>query len=147
MLLGFKKQFVPMILSRLKTHTIRAKRKHPPRVGEICHCYTGLRQKGARLLGRWPCVKVQQIDIGPVRHGQQYADVWIDGLPLQQDELQALARRDGFGNFAQMMQFWEGRLPFEGYMIHWDPTKIISTRSRNRLRAEKPEFKPKKGNL
>lgn len=51
MLLGFKRRFVSAILSGSKCHTIRAKRTRPPRVGETLHCYTGLRQKGATLLG------------------------------------------------------------------------------------------------
>lgn len=46
MLLGFNARFVPLILAHEKRHTIRAKRKNAPHVGEICHCYTGLRQRG-----------------------------------------------------------------------------------------------------
>lgn len=120
MLLGFKPQFAPAILSKRKRHTIRAYRKIRPRVGELCHCYVGLRQKGkAQLLGRWLCVKVQDIEI------HWYPGYWIviDGIKLSRDELEALARSDGFDNFREMMAFWEGsnRLPFRGNIIHWDP--------------------------
>jgi hypothetical protein len=132
MLLNFKTQFVPKILAKRKRHTIRAKRKYAPRVGEICHCYTGLRRRGpmisktsagkpvyqkvkARLLGRWTCVKVQEIAISAD------CNVWIDGIRLKGAELGMLAQSDGFNNFAEMMQFWEGRLPFCGDIIHWDP--------------------------
>ena len=58
MLLGFKRRFAPFVEEGSKTHTIRAKRKIAPKVGETCHCYVDPRQKTMRLLGRWTCVKV-----------------------------------------------------------------------------------------
>lgn len=149
MLLGFKKRFERRILSHLKRHTIRAKRKRPPRVGEICHCYTGLRRKGARLLGRWPCVKVQDIQI--YRRGDGTLGVFIDSLEVLFDELDPLARSDGFRNFADMSAFWiaehsdrHGNIDFHGDMIHWDPTKPSAARPRLST-SRKPVFKPKKG--
>lgn len=50
------------------------------------------------------------------------------------DEANALAWSDGFrplgstiddpmDAFGLMMQFWEGRLPFEGQITHWDPAR------------------------
>lgn len=118
MLLGFKERFVPMILDGSKTHTIRAKRAIAPRVGETCHCYTGLRQKGALLLGRWECVRVEDIEI-------QAHEIRIAGQALSPDERNMLAWADGFRSkgrhraFEEMMEFWDGRLPFQGDVIHW----------------------------
>lgn len=123
MLLGFKERFVERILAGEKRHTIRATRKIPPRVGEVCHCYTGLRQKGARLLGRWPCIKVEEIEILPwnIHDKRARSGVFIGGQNLSADERDALAIRDGFpGGFPDMMRFWDGRLPFTGVIIHWD---------------------------
>lgn len=148
MLLGFKKRFAPIVEEGSKTHTIRAKRKIRPRVGEICHCYTGLRQKGARLLGRWECVKVEPINIYECGDGR--FSVWVGENELTPDEKDALAWRDGFRDqenapFVQMMQYWinthgDGKrilvtrvnypagepvkgygkpLDFEGDLIHW----------------------------
>jgi hypothetical protein len=131
MQLGFKARFVPMIEDGSKTHTIRAKRKIRPRVGETCHCYTGLRQKGARLLGRWPCVKVETIEI--YERGDGSLGVVIDGLELAPDEKNELAWRDGFRStgrrlaFTEMATYWrvlhrkEGPFVFEGDVIHWRP--------------------------
>jgi hypothetical protein len=122
MLLGFKRQFAPFVKEGSKTHTIRGTRKIMPRVGETCHCFVDPRQKTMRLLGRWPCVKVQGILIFEDRLLKR---VFIDGEELTQDEKLALAWRDGFRNFgekmafAEMMMFWTGRLPFEGHLIHW----------------------------
>jgi hypothetical protein len=122
MILNFQPQFVPYVVEGSKTHTIRAVRKdgRAPRVGETCHCYTGLRRKGPRLLGRWACVKVETIEICKAA-GWNGPRVFIEGLILDRDELQALAVRDGFrkGGFAEMMEFWRGRLPFKGFIIHW----------------------------
>jgi hypothetical protein len=115
-LYGFQKRFVPFILSGEKTHTIRAIRANPDKPGNTLHLYTGLRQKGARLLMRVPCVKVEGIVITP--GGMiRIADQW-----LEDDEREALARRDGFEDFASMIRFWrepKNRLPFHGHIIHW----------------------------
>ena len=139
MLLNFQKQFVAKILRKEKRHTIRAKRKRRPRVGEICHNYTGLRQKGARLLGRWPCVKVQDvmIDVHPITG---FGMVFVDFECLSLDEREALAISDGFVSFSQMLLFWKGRLPFVGDMIHWDPDQPAkwTAKSRRASKAKRP---------
>jgi hypothetical protein len=62
-LLGFKERFAPFVEEGSKTHTIRAKRKIRPRVGEICHCYANPRQKSMRLLGRFECIRVEDLRI------------------------------------------------------------------------------------
>jgi len=131
MLLGFKARFAPMVEDGSKTHTIRAKRKIRPKVGETCHCYTGLRQKGARLLGRWPCVKVEDIRIYEQRDTYTLG-IAIDGVELCFDEKNTLAWRDGFRSsgeqfaFTEMTAYWmklhptkEGPFVFEGDVIHW----------------------------
>ena len=123
MLLNFEPRFVPYVVEGSKTHTIRCLRKDGkvPRVGEICHCYTGLRRKGPRLLGRWPCVKVEEIEISLSLAAKPHR-VFINGERLHSDELDTLAFRDGFrsgGGFLEMMMFWKGRLPFQGFVIHW----------------------------
>lgn len=133
MLLNFQIRFVPRIESGEKTHTIRATRKRPPKVGEICHCYTGLRQKGARLLGRWTCLRVEKIEIEggwETISGEFFGDVRIENASLLNDEREQLARRDGFASFADMAEFWRGRLPFEGTIIHWEFTSKVQINGR-----------------
>lgn len=135
MLLGFRRRFAPFVEEGSKTHTIRAKRKRPPRVGETCHCYVDPRQKTMRLLGRWACVRVEDIRITVFRHA--YANigrVWIEGIELSLDEANALAWRDGFRGhgtseaFAEMVSYWMKLHPevrrgcqydFRGDVIHW----------------------------
>jgi hypothetical protein len=71
-----------------------------------------------RLLGRWPCIRIERIEI---KRDQR---VYIMGSQLSPDERDALAWRDGFRAdggatpFEQMMEFWAGRLPFTGQIIH-----------------------------
>ena len=118
-LYNFKKRFAPFVADGSKRHTIRARRKHPTKVGDTVHLYTGLRQKGARLLGRSVCIKIEEIQISLAQQ------VFVDGVELSLDEKNALAFCDGFRSFGvtrafeEMMAFWNGRLPFEGDIIHW----------------------------
>lgn len=119
-LYNFQERFVPFILSGEKTHTIRAIRATPDKVGNTLHLYTGLRRKGARLLMRVPCVKIEEIEIKNGAFGDEnHASVIIDGVSLDRGEREALAIRDGFINFEEMINFWAGRLPFNGHIVHW----------------------------
>lgn len=124
MILGFKRRFERFVLDGSKTHTIRAGNRW--KVGDRCDCYVDPRQKSMRLLGRWPCVKVESITIASnTPYGHPKYGIWIDDNILSRDETEALAWRDGFRTgvngsyFAEMMEFWKGRLPFEGQVIHW----------------------------
>lgn len=113
-LYNFQRRFKAMILSGRKRHTIRAKRKRETKPGETLHLYCGLRTKATELLLRPTCTRVDDIRI-PNEH-----DVLINGEPLDQSEKDSLAYSDGFDDFADMMKFWDGRLPFEGDLIHWN---------------------------
>ena len=124
---NFQPRFVPFILDGRKTHTIRAPRRSRrgrpgliDLVGGTMHLYTGLRRKGARLLLRALCVKVEEIRMAPGPRGC-YADVYINGVALDDSEKELLARRDGFNSFLDMIGFWAGRLPFDGHIYHWKP--------------------------
>lgn len=134
--LNFKERFVEPIQSGRKRHTIRATRKIPIFPKDLLYLYTGLRHPGARRILKEPCVctKVQEICIrvclrcsgeGEVCYSStSYGpcpvfEVWVDGVNLGKDECEQLAYCDGFESFAEMMKFWEGRLPFNGQIIHW----------------------------
>ena len=115
-LYNFQKRFAPFIMRGEKTHTIRALRAYPDMPGKTMHLYTGLRTKKAKLLMRVRCTRVESIQI--TSHG----DVRVGGELLALDERNALAKRDGFGDFAEMLLFWRSptnRLPFRGHIIHW----------------------------
>jgi hypothetical protein len=137
-LYNFQPRFVSKILAGEKTHTIRSVRAHPDKPGNILHLYTGLRQRGpiiqklasgqvvlqkmARLLMRAPCVKLEGIEIDACGHECNCDPfVAIDGIELTASEREQLAVRDGFADFDEMLNFWAGRLPFRGHIIHWRP--------------------------
>lgn len=127
MLLGFKMRFAPFVEDGSKTHTIRALGGRTWRVGMSCDCYVDSRQKTMRLLGRWPCVRIEQIKIEETDRQSAPLIVRIDGVRLTPAEADLLFFRDGFrdltGETYQHMQqaaeFWRDRLPFEGLIIHW----------------------------
>lgn len=129
-LYNFQARFVPFIRSGEKKHTIRAVRAHPDKPGNVLYLYTGLRTKEAKLIKRVECVKVETIEI----HGYsptESGEVIIEGVTLSNDEREAFALRDGFQPsavakgrgqltaWANMLFFWDGRLPFKGQIIHW----------------------------
>ena len=114
-LYDFKPRFVPLILAGSKTHTIRTHRAHPDKPGNTLHLYTRLRTKKAQLLRRVQCVAIQEIVIADLMPPV----IFIDGEALNHSEEEAFANRDGFLSFQEMMEFWKGRLPFKGQIIHW----------------------------
>ena len=142
MLLGFQARFEKKILDKSKRHTIRAKRKRRPQPGQPCHCYVNPRQKSMRLLGRWYCVRVQDIRI------KAHRDCFLISIdkqpPLLIDECKRLAIADGFDSLQEMMEFWADRLPFNGDLIHWNPDapapapKKKQPRKPKRRRSNKP---------
>lgn len=118
-LYNFKKQFMPAILSGSKRHTIRSRRTHPDKPGNTLHLYTGLRQKGSQLLMRVPCTRIEEITI--THDGL----INVDGRYLSRREQEELAKADGFVSAREMLTFWDGRLPFEGHIIHWNYGKRV----------------------
>ena len=135
-LYNFQPQFKPYILDGSKQHTIRRKRRLADIPGHTCHLYSGLRQKDAELLGRAPCVKVEEIDLGI--HADA-PEVWVAGNPLTAAEAEALAWRDGFRgasspSLTQMFDFFAGKLPFTGDLIHWDWRQRQALQEKNPIR-------------
>jgi uncharacterized protein YqfB (UPF0267 family) len=116
-LYNFQERFVPNILTGQKTHTIRAKRKNPDKAGNTLHLYVGLRRRGAALIMRARCIKVEDIVLRV--DNQDHLQVIIDGVALDQSEKELFAQRDGFSSFWEMCEFWNGLYPFNGDLIHW----------------------------
>jgi len=146
-LYNFKPQFVPFIKEWSKRHTIRAERSKQDLPGKVMHLFQGLRHPGAECLMRTRCVRRDFLVITEQRRIRIGASVGLSDYPalygegqfhrtgfvdLDQDEENLLAWKDGFrpegstqenpgDAFRLMMQFWNGRLPFQGQMYHWDP--------------------------
>jgi hypothetical protein len=145
---NFQDQFVPDIEADRKRHTIRAARKYPDKPGKLLYLYNKLRTKKARLLKIRRCVRVQHISIE--RHttngDTELFFVRIDGYgPLMFDEANQLARSDGFKNLEAMMEFWDGRLPFAGDLIHWESDVDAAPHEKEYAKIRAAKYK-RKGN-
>ncbi len=146
MLLGFKRQFAPMIRDGSKRHTLRGETRLVRRVGDLCHNYTGLRTKQCELLGRWPCTRIARAEIMIESLGFVVA---IDETRLRWDELVMFAHADGFrfvaerrrdgserieGDVLAMKSFWmkENGLsktnPWRGQLIVWNFNTPVNKR-------------------
>lgn len=129
-LYNFRPGFVPHVLDGSKRHTIRLPRRHQDRPGSLMHLFTGLRQPGAKLLFRAPCVRVEPIAI------TEDGRLILDGSDLSEWEKDQLAWSDGFrtdcpyrlGAFTLMFRFWRitHQLPFEGFIFHWDYERRVT---------------------
>ena len=136
---SFQKQFVPFVESGAKTHTIRGKRKNRPKPGQPFYGYYAMRTKQCRKLIQSVITRVQDITI---EVASLYCDyiagehvilthprIVIDGESLAEDEMELLARKDGFSDLRDMMMFWpKDVLPFSGDIIHWKPTSAADSR-------------------
>lgn len=95
---NFQKRFVPMIIDGQKPHTIRKRRKHPTKVGDVLKLYIGMRTKQCTLIATSPCIDIEPILILPLekrilRIVSPTVDEW-----LSKDSIRRLAIRDGFGD-------------------------------------------------
>ena len=117
MILGFKPDFVALIISGTKVHTIRAGRRWV--VGQLISFCINL---GTDNLPKFQPDGVAQTvqDIRAVEINGTYL-IEIDGRQLPQPELAEFVHRDGFESADQLFDFLAGYhgLPFVGQLIHW----------------------------
>lgn len=141
---SFNKIFADQVSSQTKRQTVRADRKRHARPGEAVQLYHGMRTRACRkLVDPDPvCSAVRTVEIvTTVLIEDMIASIWIDGLPLRSDEIEAFARADGFDVDAvgdwrwkctghrgsarwNMGHFWmttHGAGRFEGVLIEWSP--------------------------
>lgn len=132
---NFQSQFVPMIIDGQKPHTIRRRRKHPTKVGDVLKLFTGMRTKNCRQFAEAMCVKIKPLRIYPT-----YKTIYVydpesnhpsltpDGWRMMSDfEEKRLAKRDGFNSRHEFYKFFERyKLEFLGdfELIIWDPKTL-----------------------
>lgn len=126
--LSFKKQFCGRVEAGEKTHSLRSKRLRAWKVGDYLGLYYALRTKQARLLGKTTVVQVQDALVRLVVDPDTdkfTLTISFDGECLTRDEAESFARRDGFADLHEMMEFWaqvNGLTPgnvWRGDLIHW----------------------------
>lgn len=110
MILAFKPQFVPRILSGRKIHTIREDKNNRWQPGKKIHMATGVRTKNYNCFKEAVCVAVQSIEITKNK-------VYIDGIQLNKQEIKTLAINDGFNGIVDFFKWFNQH--FYGKIIHW----------------------------
>jgi hypothetical protein len=107
-----------------KRQTIRAERRRHARPGERVQLFFAMRTKQCQFLGEPRCVGVWPIHLTFNR-----PQALIERMPSPEGaaELDAFARRDGFGDWADLAAFWAERhgrtvaSSFQGLLIIWLP--------------------------
>ena len=131
---SFKAQFEEPIATLQKRQTVRGNRKRHARPGEALQLYAAMRTRHCRkILTPDPiCLDVRHIRIG-IDSGSRdiITHIEIEGIALDDDEIEAFARDDGFGNALfegyarrRMGEFWLRTHPwnaFLGVVIRWEP--------------------------
>jgi len=111
----FKNQFKNKILAGDKTSTIRKNARCKP--GDILslRCWTGKPYRSKHDAFAWAlCSAATSITITE-------GEIIMSGIPVKKDMREAMARKDGFGCFLDMYNFFKEThgLPFSGYLIQW----------------------------
>lgn len=120
---NFQRQFVPMILSGQKPHTIRRRRKYPTKVGDVLKLFIGMRTKNCRQFAEAVCVEVEPVIIYPT------IKKIINGFDLMDDQsVEALAKADGFDSADMFFNFFDktyGEYELADFeIIHWDTNSL-----------------------
>lgn len=118
---NFQAQFADAVRSGAKRQTIRARGKRPPpSVGQVAHCYVGLRTNGVSPLGKFPIESVTRISISTKSRTVSMSK-WECWIELDLPEIEQLARDDGFDSADAFFAFFctEHGSTFSGYVIKW----------------------------
>lgn len=135
----FQPRFVKPLLDGTKRQTIRPYRRRPIRVGERLDLrrWEGTAYRSRQL----PILVADCVGVFDVMIDRQAIRVGTLGaVETRRDRLDEFARRDGFGSWQEMQEFFDGRcagyqLPFFGSLIIFqecpgDGTKKARTRAR-----------------
>ena len=113
MKLGFKKQFVDPIKNGTKIHSIREDEHDRWKAGNIIHFATGVRTKYYNCFFEDVCKSTQDFEI--VYDDEPF--VYIDGKILWVEEIELLAKHDGFNSMEDFFKWFDK--DFKGKIIHW----------------------------
>lgn len=132
MIIGFKEQFVPLILSGVKKHTIREDKHDRWSAGKLMNMSTGVRTKNYKEFAKKTCTGTQKISI-QYYDNKQRVRIRIDDrffgtafydqgrISYYVSELEDLARNDGFDSIDDFFRWFDK--DFEGKIIHWTQLK------------------------
>ncbi|MGI4862901.1 MAG: hypothetical protein ACRYFZ_03190 [Janthinobacterium lividum] len=112
MVLGFNEAFIPAIVSGAKIHTIREGLRWQARA--VAHfCARAHQPDQYEFWGPLPILAIQDIELN-------INELRVDGRLLDEAELLALAKADGFATTAELLAFFADKpMPFIGQLLHW----------------------------
>jgi hypothetical protein len=117
---SFRSRFIEPIIAGTKCQTIRGDRKsrHVQPGGQM-QLYCGMRTRECQAIGVATCQHVVPIVIEP---GASF--IVIEGFAYSTwEELDQIARCDGFRDWTEMKRFWHDLYPdvreFKGVLIRW----------------------------
>lgn len=118
MILGFKNEFIPLIVAGTKIHSIRKGNRW--RVGQVIDFFANVRRPDMyRFRPNAFVVAVQAISL------TEFGVIKVDGRALSGAEKELLAANDGFASLAAMMKFFathgDRMPPLKAQLIHWTP--------------------------
>jgi len=120
MVIGFKKQFVPLIVSGTKIHTLREDKNVRFKSGVTLHMATGVRTKDYKQFAQKTVHGVQGADILPATKRIKVYGVFNsvgENFILSEKQVEQFVKNDGF---ASQEEFWEWfNVPGYYHVIHW----------------------------
>jgi len=116
----FKERFKDLILAGKKCTTIRPRGKHRPQPGEArsLRVWTGRPYRSPQAVFATVVLR-EVVDVEITEDGPL-----VDGIQLTGMERNRFAWDDGFEAWEDLLEWFqarEERLPFEGYLLRWDP--------------------------
>jgi hypothetical protein len=121
MILGFKEQFKPLILSGQKIHTIRQDFNDRWIEGLKIHFATGVRTDKYNCFKTGICTGIQKIQIKPLTETIIFM---IDNKPVyfpEKYEREIIAKNDGFNSIQDFFKWFNK--DFDGKIIYWTDFK------------------------
>jgi len=129
-ILNYDQDFAALIKCGAKPHTIRTRRTdgRDPLPGDVLQHYVGWGTSDAHLLREEICELTIEVTIQPSAGNVHH--ILFGGHPLGQNEIEQLARADGFENADKFVRYFgdKYKLPFTGLLIGWAPTPVYLTR-------------------
>lgn len=123
MILSFKPQFEPLILSGVKIHTIRRDPHNRWKYGMKIHMATGVRTKNYECFcTEFICTRVQEIHMIRPKKEWSIPLIYIDDNAICMETKEMLAKNDGFNNLEEFCN-WFSDEEFLGRIIHWTDFK------------------------
>lgn len=134
--INFSKEFADKVENGEKLCTIRKERKRPIKQYDYLYFFTGQRTCQCRAVGGGICTKVQEIVIN-----RSKKQVFVDKVKLTTEQLEILAKNDGFNNIDSFYDFFTSQTEpvFIGQIIHWikheqDWRDLINEEENNNVR-------------